>query len=98
VVFTSDYNSKNDQYMETKAIYDNNTDLGMMDELYQATQESYREMEDAHNKAQTMWGITIAVWLYNMADALFFFPDISGVQLNAHTQASSSRIIFSIQL
>jgi hypothetical protein len=98
LVFTNDYNTKNDTYMETKTIYDNNTDLGKMDELYQATEESYTEMEDAHKQAQLMWGITIAVWLYNIADALFFFPDISGVNLKTETQASYSKLVLTIRL
>jgi hypothetical protein len=95
LLFTSDYNDKNDQYMIDKKAYDNNTDLGKMDALYKTTQDSYSEMEDAHQRAQIMWGLTIAVWFYNMADAVFFFPGQNSPDLSAETDASGSKLVFS---
>ena len=71
--------------------------MGKMDELYQTQQDHYNEMKDAHQRAQLMWGLTIAVWLYNMADAVFFFPDQNGIELKGETHASCSKLVLHIR-
>jgi hypothetical protein len=68
-----------------------------MEELYNAMQDDYNQMQDAHQRSQWMWGLTIAVWLYNMADSVFFFPDQSGIELTAESHACHSKLILSIK-
>jgi hypothetical protein len=97
LLFNSNYDDKKDIYMAHKTAYDTNTDLGKMASLYKTSQDSYTEMEDAQSISNIVFGITAVIWLYNMADALFFFPDLSKIDLQAETQANGSKLILNFK-
>jgi hypothetical protein len=86
IVLHSDYKNKRDQYMADKEVYDKNTDLGIMNELFNKMQNSYDPMEKAYDSSRIVMGITLAVWLYNMVDVILFFPGQEGLYLSSNLQ------------
>jgi len=68
-----------------------------MQSLFAAMQDSYEVMEDAHTRVNIMFGVTAAVWIYNMVDAFLFFPDLGGINLTADTQAGQTKLKLSIK-
>jgi len=92
LIFNSDYLNKKDTYSADKNAYDINTDLGKMESLYAAMQDSYNSMDDAHSRANFMFGVTAAVWIYNMLDVYLFFPEISGTTLTANAHNGQTKL------
>jgi hypothetical protein len=97
-IFNNSYLDKRDKYIADKNAYDINTDLGKMESLYNTMQDGYSTMEDAESKSKIMFGIMAAVWLYNVLDAMLFFPDQTGFNLRAETNDLSTQLILSIKL
>lgn len=97
LIFYGDYLDKKDTYSANKNAYDTNTDLGDMESLYATMQNSYSEMEDSNSRAKIMFGVTAAVWIYNMVDAVLFFPDLNGMDLTADTHAGHPNLRLSIK-
>ena len=77
------YLDKRDQYLKDKSAYVNNTDLGQMVSLKQAMNKSYSSADDAKQVSQVVWGVSAAIWIYNIVDSYLFFPEQSRIDVNA---------------
>jgi TM2 domain-containing membrane protein YozV len=97
LIFYNDYLDKKDTYSANKNDYDSNTDLGKMESLYNTVQDSYSEMEDANSRFKIMFGVMAAVWIYNMVDAVLFFPDVGGMELTANTKDKHTGLTLSVK-
>lgn len=77
----NDYNDLRDKFNATRSVEERE---GMLDQLYRTQKKAY----DAERKRNIGLGVLAGVWIYNLLDALVFFPDysvnISGANLSFH--------------
>jgi hypothetical protein len=75
----SDFNDFRDKFDATRSVEERE---GMLDQLYQIQKKAY----DAERNRNIGLGVLAGVWIYNLLDALVFFPDyninISGATLS----------------
>jgi len=94
----NNYASRKEDYLADRAEYDNNTDLGKMNDLYVQMQNSYDTMEKAYDTKQIVLGITAAIWLYNLIDVILFFPGQEGFYFTSNAHGEHTMLTLSLEL
>ncbi|MDH4222837.1 MAG: PEGA domain-containing protein [candidate division Zixibacteria bacterium] len=70
----ADFSDKNDAYVKVKNDYNAARSIEEVNRLKQLLDEKQREAYDAENIRRATIGLAIAVWGFNLMDALVFFP------------------------
>jgi hypothetical protein len=78
----SDFRKKRDDYFDAKIDLANARTEEEISRLWEITRQKNREAYDAETTRNTLAGIAVGMWAYNVLDALIFFPEhklISGL-------------------
>ncbi len=76
-VFWADAESNREEsdYLSAKAAYENATEVGEIEETYEVMLKEFDEYEDKHLLRRRLIYAAAAVWVANVADAFFLFPE-----------------------
>lgn len=94
----NDFRKKRDDYNDVKIDLANARTQEEIDRLWELTRKKNREAYDAETTRNTLTGIAIGMWVYNVLDAMVFFPEhklITGlpkVQANFDGQAAQIKL------
>ena len=70
-----DYNKAVDEYENAASIYEKNKNLYAYREAnWDVVAEKYNKADDRYYKKQMWVMVTCSLWIYNVLDAIFFFP------------------------
>jgi hypothetical protein len=82
LIADSDYRRKRDDYFDAKIDLANATTEEELNRLWALTRSKNRDAYDAETTRNTLTGLAIGMWAYNVLDAMIFFPEhklISGL-------------------
>jgi hypothetical protein len=92
----NDFRKKRDNYFDAKIDLANARTEEEINRLWEITREKNREAYDAETTRNTLTGIAIGMWAYNILDAMIFFPEhklISGLpKVNANFDGQAAQI------
>jgi hypothetical protein len=75
LIADSDYRRKRDDYFQAKIDLANATTPEERDRLWELTRVKNRQAYNAETTRNTLVGLTIGMWAYNVLDAMIFFPE-----------------------
>jgi hypothetical protein len=75
LIADSDYRRKRDDYFQARIDRENASNPEERDRLWELTRVKNREAYNAETTRNTLIGLTIGMWAYNVLDAMIFFPE-----------------------
>ena len=75
VKYVKDYDKAVDEYEKALTIYEKNKKTyNLRDTYWNIVVDKHNRADDIYNKRQIWMTITCGLWIYNILDAIFFFP------------------------